>query len=166
MTWNDLGDMSLVTTFRFRVSILPVIRCLSVSNGFLPKEAPFIFLPLPYNGEVAKLTWPWVTDIKIPRYTFYKYWYGYQSLKVSMWSGIQWSYDEHSNFFLRWGHLMWPGDLTVSDLGRQKIFHNMCGKDVWAGIIKRRRGAPPFLRYSRKTWGGVKTPPALQHGTG
>ena len=29
----------------------------SVSNGFLPKETPFIFLPLTYNGEVAKLTW-------------------------------------------------------------------------------------------------------------
>ena len=35
----------------------------SASNGFLPKEAPFIFLPLTYNGAVAKLTWPWVTDM-------------------------------------------------------------------------------------------------------
>ena len=28
----------------------------SVLNGFRAKEAPFIFLPLTYNGEVAKLT--------------------------------------------------------------------------------------------------------------
>ena len=29
-----------------------------------------IFCPLTYNGEVAKMTWPEVTDIKNPRYTF------------------------------------------------------------------------------------------------
>ena len=28
----------------------------SVSHGFLSKDAPFIFLPLTYNGEVAKLS--------------------------------------------------------------------------------------------------------------
>ena len=72
ITFHDLkwpwrhGEGSLVAIFRLRVSSLPVTRCLrNVSNGFLPKEAPFIFLPLTYNGEVAKLTWPWVIDIKI-----------------------------------------------------------------------------------------------------
>ena len=31
------------------------------------------FFPLPYNGEVTKLTWPQVTEIKNPRYTFWSY---------------------------------------------------------------------------------------------
>ena len=34
----------------------------SVKNGIRPKKTPFNFLPLAYNGEVAKLTWPWVTS--------------------------------------------------------------------------------------------------------
>ena len=87
-----------------------------VSNGFRPKEATFNFPPLTYNGEVTKLTWPWVTVIKIPRYVLYRYCYGYQSLKVSRWSVIQHSYDEHSNFF--WGEVTWR-DLTLIDLGRK-----------------------------------------------
>ena len=33
-----------------------------------------IFCPLTYNGEVAKMTWPEVTDIKNPRYTFCRHW--------------------------------------------------------------------------------------------
>ena len=67
------GKGSQVAIFRLMVSSLPVTRCLNVSNGFLPKEPPFNFLPLTYNGEVAKLTWPWVMNIEIPRYTFYTY---------------------------------------------------------------------------------------------
>ena len=71
--------------FRLRVSNLPVTRCLRVfrlSNGFRPKKAPFIFLTLTYNGEVAKLTWPYVTDIKNPRQKIHRYRYRYQSIKV------------------------------------------------------------------------------------
>ena len=84
ITWNDLGDMTRGHRSQYsdsgcQVYLYPM---LSVSNGF-PKGVPFIFLPcLIPTGEVAKLTWPWVTDIKIPRYTFNRYCSGYQSLKV------------------------------------------------------------------------------------
>ena len=72
----------LVTIFRFRVSSLPVTRRLSVSNVFRPKDAPINFLPFTYNGEVAKLTWAWVTDIKTPRHIFHRCCYGYQLSKM------------------------------------------------------------------------------------
>ena len=107
-SWSDLDDMaraegSLVAIFRHRVSsLLPVIRCLSISNGFLLKEAHFIFLPLTYKMERSP-TWPWAMNIEIPRYTFYRYWCIYQLLKVSRWLGIQYqcSYDEHSAFSIQ-----------------------------------------------------------------
>ena len=64
VTFHDLkrpwrhSEGSLVAILRLRVLSLsecdPMFE--SVSNGFLPKEAPFIFIPLTYNGEVAKLT--------------------------------------------------------------------------------------------------------------
>ena len=107
----------------------------SVSDGVRPKEAHFNSLPLTYNGEVAKLTWPWVTDIKIPRYAFYGYCYVYQSLKVSRWSASRCngSYDEHSNFFrveVTWRNLVtWPWVIWVWNL-------HMCGQDVWTGVSK------------------------------
>ena len=82
----------------------------SVSNGFRPKEAPFIFLPLTNNGRVAKLTWTKVTGIKIQRNTFHRYRYGYKSLKVSRWSVIRCSYDEHSNIF--WDEVTWRDLVT------------------------------------------------------
>ena len=88
VTFHDLkwswrhDEGSLVSIFRIRVWSLPVTRCLSVSSGFLPKEALFVSIPLTYNGEVVILIWPWVKDIQIPRYTFYRYWYGYQLLIV------------------------------------------------------------------------------------
>ena len=42
-----------------------------------------IFCQLTYNGEVAKMTWPEVTDIKNPRYTFCRHWLAHHILKVS-----------------------------------------------------------------------------------
>ena len=61
MTWNDLSDMarghwSQYFYSGYKSTWNPMYE--SASNDFLPKEAPFIFLPLTYNGEVAKLTWP------------------------------------------------------------------------------------------------------------
>ena len=42
------------------------------------------FLPIDlYNGEVTKMTWPKVTDIKNPRYTFCRYRWPYHIPKVS-----------------------------------------------------------------------------------
>ena len=42
-----------------------------------------IFCLLTYNGEVAKMTWPEVTDIKNPRYAFCRHWWAHHILKVS-----------------------------------------------------------------------------------
>ena len=115
-----------------------------VLNGFLPKEAPLIFLPLTLGeGEVAKLTWPRVTDIKIPRYIFYRSWYGYQSLKVSRWSGfgvamtsLQTFSEVRSLNVTWWPDLEWPGS---------EVF-TLCAKKMYEQVYqKRRRVAPPFF---------------------
>ena len=113
MTWNYLSDMARVTgrnipTQGVKSTCNTMFE--SVLNGFLLKEAPFIFLRLTYNGEVAKLTWPWVMNIDIPRYTFYRYWYRHQLLNVWRWWGVWCSYDEHSNFF--WGEFTWRDLVT------------------------------------------------------
>ena len=63
VTFHDLKwpwryeEGSLVTILWFRVSSLPMHRCLRVFRVVFVKKAPFNFLPLTYNGEVAKLTW-------------------------------------------------------------------------------------------------------------
>ena len=58
--------------------------------------------------------------------------------------------------FLRWGHMMSPGDLTLIDLF---FLFTTCVEKirVRAGVKKTRRGAPPFLGYLRKGTGGVQT---------
>ena len=127
-------ESSLVAIFRFEVSSLPIndVVCLSVSNGFRPEEVPFNFLLLTCNDEVVKLTWPWVTHIKISRYTFYRCCYGCQSLNVSRWSVIRCSYDEH--FLL--GEVTWRDLVTWPWATWVWHFPNMCGKDVWTGVPK------------------------------
>ena len=72
-TAGDLSwpEMTLATWRRVTARNVPTqcVKCTyspmleSVSNGFRTKQAPPIFLPLTYNGEVTKLTWPWVTAI-------------------------------------------------------------------------------------------------------
>ena len=101
----------------------------SVSNGFRPKVA----LIMDFNGEVTKLTWPEVADIKILRFTLYSYCYGYQSLKVARRSVSRCISDEHENF-LRWGHLALPGDLTLRDLGLK--FFQLVRNEVWIDVLK------------------------------
>ena len=67
------------------------------------------FLPLTYNGEVMKLTWPEVTDIKNPRYTNCIHLCPYCTLRVSKSLDLWCVFDRHSNFEecnLRSGHLM------------------------------------------------------------
>ena len=49
------------------------------------KKRHLNIFPLPYNGQVQEMSWPQVTDIEIPRYTFYRYWCRYQLMKVSYW---------------------------------------------------------------------------------
>ena len=110
-TWRRVTGHNILTQV-VKYTLNPIFE--RVLNDFRPKEAPFMFLLLTYNGEVAKLTWPWVAHIKIPRYTFHRYWYGYPSLKVSRQSFSRCSFDKQTLY--RWGHLTWPGDLTLRDL--------------------------------------------------
>ena len=172
MTWSDIGDIRRVTGHNIPIQGVkftckpmcakwplsprrskthhpckPMFE--SISNGYRPKEVPFNFPPLTYNGEDTKLTSPWVTDVKILRYTFYRYFYGYQSLKVSRLSISRYSYDEHSNCF--WGEVTtWPGDLTLNDLGL-KFLH----------VRKTYINSAPWCRFLNicKNLRGVQTPP-------
>ena len=77
--WHE-GRGSLVAIFRFRVSSLPVTRCVSVSNGFRPKEAPFNF---PYLLIMERSqNWPGRgSPISTFRDIYFidRYCYGYQS---------------------------------------------------------------------------------------
>ena len=65
----------LVATFLFRVSSLSAARYLRVFRMvFVQKRHLSIFSHwLIPNGEVTKLAWPWVIDIKFPRCKFYRY---------------------------------------------------------------------------------------------
>ena len=114
------GEGSLVAIFRLRASTVkstcnPMLE--RVSNDFRPKETPFVFphwlimersrnwpdLRSPISKFGDKHFIDTVTDIN--RWQFQ----GDRSFGVAMMS-IQ-------TFFLRWGNLAWPGDLTLSDLG-------------------------------------------------
>ena len=135
MTWNDLGDIRKghVAIFRFRVSGLPVNRCLRVFRIIFVQKRRLSIVSQLFIMEKSQ-HWPdfvspiskfqcihfldAVTDIN--RWKFQ----GDRSFGVVM-TSIQ-------TFFLRWGHLTWPGDLTLSDLGLK--FHNMCGKYAWTGV--------------------------------
>ena len=132
-TWRGVTGRNIPTQ---GVNFICNLMFESVSNGFRPKEVPFIFLPLTYNGEVAKLNWCLVTptDIKTPRYTFYRYWYGYQSLIVSRWSVLWCSYDEHSNFL--WGEVNWRDLVTWPWVTWVWHFYKVCRKDVKPGVPK------------------------------
>ena len=160
MTWYDLGDMTRGHRSQYSDSesqfyLQPdVWECF---EWFCAKEAPLIFLPLTYNGKAAKLAWPLVTDIKNPRYKSHRYWYGYQSLKVSRWSVIRCSYDEHLNF---WCEITWRGLLTWPWVTWFWNFHQVCGKDVWTGVSKTAaRSAAVFYIYFRKAWGECSNTP-------
>ena len=129
MTWNNVVATwrgvtgRNISTQGVKLTCNPMFE--SVSNDFLPKEESFIF-PIHF-GKVAKLTWPWVTDIKILRYKFYRYWYGYQSLKVSRWSCIRCSYMMSIQTFseVRSLDVTWGPDLVTWVWN----FH-MCGIDA------------------------------------
>ena len=68
VTFQDLkwpwphGERSLVVIFRLRASSLPVTRCLRVFRMAFFQKRHLSFSSIDSNGEVTKLTWPWVTD--------------------------------------------------------------------------------------------------------
>ena len=131
---------SLVAIFRLRVLSLPVARCSRVFRVvFVQKRR----LPFFSNWLIMERSQNWPdlgSQIQILWQTFYRHCYGYQWLKVSMWSVNRCSYDEYSTFSeVRSLDATWWSD-------RVWKFHKMCGKDIWIGVPK--------------TWGGVQPPPS------
>ena len=139
-----------------QVSSLPLTQCFRVFQMIFFQTRRLSFFPLTSNGDVAKLTWSWSQRYQNSEiYIHYRYWYGYQSLKVSRWLCIRCSYDEHSNFF--WGETTWRDLVTWSWVIWAWNFY-MCEKDVWTSIRRR------FLD-SRKTWRGRKAAPSTARVT-
>ena len=87
--------------------------------------------------------------------TFHRYWYGYQSLKVSRWSVIRCSYDEHSIFFLRWGHLTCPGDLTLYTSEILQIY----ALGIHLNLYEVSRRVSELLQKKKQKGEGKKCPP-------
>ena len=118
----------------------------SVSNGFLPKEASFIFLPLrsqnwpDLGSRISKFR-----DIHfIDTGTYINRWKcrGDRSFGIAM-TNIQTFSEVNLLDVTWWPDLEWPGSFSHV----QKRCMNRHTK-------KRRRGPAPFFRCSRKTWGG------------
>ena len=132
---------SPVTIFRLRVSSLPVNRCQCFewlsSNK---RRLSFFFHWLRYNGEVTK-------------FIFHRYWYGYQSLKVSRQTFSRSSFDEHSNFLWGevtyvtwWPDLAWPGSRIFTPYA-EKMYYKLCQKR--SGNLEKTEGG-----------GALKSPPS------
>ena len=130
----------------------------NVSNGFLPKEASFIFSH--WLIVERSQNWPDLgSSISEFRETHFYILLRYQSLKVLRWSGIRCSYDERSNFsemmsldVTWWPDLEYPGS---------EIF--TCVEQMYEEVYqKQRHFVLPFFRYLRKTLRGVfkHLPPA------
>ena len=145
VTFHDLQrprrqkERSLITTFRFKVSMLHVSACLRVfSMVFVQKRHHSIFLPSWFKMErlqnIRDLTYSYQLFL-IHSHSFsffnsflllllnilllldaitlrYSYYYSYQSLKISRQSLSRCSYHENSNFF--WGEVTWRDLVTWS----------------------------------------------------
>ena len=108
------------------------------------------------------MTWPEVTDIKNPRYTFFV---GsddpiiFRKFHNFPWNIVAVARLE-SYFVVGSLNLTWWPDLTWLWV---EIFTKVAEKMGVRWVKTRRRCAPPYFCYPRKTWGGgggVQTPPA------
>ena len=118
------------------------------------------FSPLTYNGEVTKLTWPQVDDIKNPKYTNRRHLCPYCTMRVSKSSDHWCALGTMSNFEkrnMRSGHLIRPGHVTFGVSGSS--FLEMCQIVGWTAMAN----LPPFSRYLRKTLRGVEINPPPPH---
>ena len=136
MTWDDLGRSATSGHWpQFSDSILHATRsqCLRVFRmAFVQEKRLSIFshwLIMEKEQNRPELRSP----TSVPKYTVYTYRYSYQSLKVSRRSFSRCSYRRAFKLFLRWDHLTWHGDLTLSNMG-MKLSHvwkrcmNSCAK--------------------------------------
>ena len=106
------------------------------------KKRHINIFPLPYNGELSELTWPPVTEIKIPRYKF-RYRCPYQLLKVPYWSLKSCSHGDLLHTF--WGRVTWPDLVAWPEMTLIWNFSEGCKIDVWKGMQK--DGAAPRRRF-------------------
>ena len=162
MTFHDLkwpwrhDEGSPVTIFRLRMSILPVTRCLRVLWMVFVQKRPFIFLPLTYNGEVAKLT-----DLRSPISKFRDIRFIDTGTNINGWKlqgdrsfGVAMANIQSFSEVVIWRDLVtWPWVIWVQN------FHKVCRKDVWS--FTKNDGAPrAVFQLSAKNLRGVtKHPP-------
>ena len=122
-----------------------------------------MFSPLTYNGEVTKLTWPKVTDIKNLKYTNYRHLCPYCAMRVSK-SSFHWcAFGKMSNFekhSLRSGHLMRPGHVTFEVIG-SSFFRKCCQIVGWiatANLAALRAAVFSLSAKNCKGGGGNQSP--------
>ena len=133
VTFHDLKwpwrheEGSLVAIFRFMVSIIPVTRCLSVSNGFRPKRRLSIFSQWMEMSQ----SWP---DLGSPISQFRDKHFIATVTDINRWKfqGLQGdpSFGVAMTSVQTFSEVMsWPGDLTLSEMGL-KLSHvrNKCMK--------------------------------------
>ena len=120
-----------------------------------------IFSPLTYNGEVTKLTWPQVNDIKNPKYTNRRHLCPYCTMQVSKSSDHWCAFGTMSNFEkrnMRSGHLIRPGHVTFGVSG-SSFFGNVSNcwlnsNGKFGGVTRRR-----FPAICEKPYGWVEINP-------
>ena len=149
VTFHDLkwpwrhGNGSLVAIFRLSVPSLPVTRCLRVFRMvfFQKRRLSFFSHWLIMEGPQ---NWPdfWSLISKFRDIHLIDIGTDINCSKIHDDWTFFCSYDEHSNFF--WREVTWRVGLKFSQLVRKKTCEQV--------YQKRRRSAPLFLRYLRKTW--------------
>ena len=150
VTFHDLKqprghEKESLAIFRFRVSILPVTRCFRVfrivfaqkrrlsnfSLWLMERSQTLPDLGSPISNLQDHHFIDTVTDINFWRFQ------SDQWLGVAM-TGVQ--------SFMRWGHLMWPDDLTLSDL--ELKFSHWSEQSIAILIFAIRRSSEAFLTRS------------------
>ena len=69
--------------------VATILKELGGFGRFMRNGRHFRISSYSYNGEVTKMTWPWVIRIQILRYTFNRYWW--PQATVSYWSYVSYS---------------------------------------------------------------------------
>ena len=121
--------------------------------------------PLTSNGEVTKLTWPEVTDIKNPKYTNCRHLCPYCTLRVSKSSDHWCAFGTMSNFEkrnLRSDHWMWPGGVTFVVIGSSFFCVEICQIVGWTAMANLAAlRATVFFAICEKLRGDWYPPPPL-----
>ena len=95
------------------------------------------------------MTWPEVTRIKIPRYTFFKYWCPKAILNVSYRSLDNCGSGSILNFF--GGRVIWPGLVTWYDL---RLKYSGYARKGCGNRHAKNGGRHRFSAIHEKPWGG------------